>query len=160
MPLNTLRDLQESRGKNVTDMNAACSKVAGDSHDLSSDQRKRFDALGTQVRSFSNRLADAQKLTDFERQVACDEVRRMLFPTKTIVGGVIRTLTTDGTSDKLVASNLTAMTSHCRATLKVNTTGTSNLRKVSKRAAIWNCRAYLAPLNLTDLALRGDSDDA
>ncbi|WIY23696.1 hypothetical protein [Parasedimentitalea psychrophila] len=36
---NNLRDLKESRGKNIAEMNAIDGKAAGDSRDLSGEER-------------------------------------------------------------------------------------------------------------------------
>ena len=73
MPPNNLRDLQESRGKNIAEMNAIHDKAAGDNRDLSGEERKRFDALDTEVRSLNTRVADAEKLSEFERLEARGE---------------------------------------------------------------------------------------
>lgn len=70
---NNLRDLQESRGKNIAEMNTIHDKAAGENRDLSGEERKRFDALDTEVRSLNTRLGDAEKLDEFERLEARGE---------------------------------------------------------------------------------------
>lgn len=73
MPPNNLRDLQESRGKNIAEMNAIHDKAADENRDLSGEERKRFDTLDTEVRSLNTRVADAEKLSEFERLEARGE---------------------------------------------------------------------------------------
>lgn len=68
MPPNTIRDLQESRDKKTVEMRQISDTAANDNRDLSGEERKRFDALDVEVRGLNNRLSDAQKIAEFERQ--------------------------------------------------------------------------------------------
>lgn len=84
-----LRDLQESRGKKIAEMNAIHDKAAKDKRDLSAEERTRFDTCESEVRSLNNRLNDAAKLAEFERYEARSEV---------MGGGATARLTLDGFS--------------------------------------------------------------
>ncbi len=67
MPTHNLRDLQESRGNKIAEMNTIHDKAAQENRDLSGEERKRFNDLEAEVRSLNTRLSDAQKLAEFER---------------------------------------------------------------------------------------------
>lgn len=67
MASHNLRDLQESRGNKLAEMNTIHDKAANENRDLSGEERKRFDELDAEVRSLNNRLSDAEKLAQFER---------------------------------------------------------------------------------------------
>lgn len=67
MAHNTIRDMQESRGKKIAEMRTINDKAQGEKRDLSGEERKRFDALDTEVRGLNARLSDAEKLAEFER---------------------------------------------------------------------------------------------
>ncbi|WP_065324587.1 phage major capsid protein [Tritonibacter mobilis] len=68
-----LRELQESRGNKIAEMNTIHDKAAKENRDLSGEERKRFDDLDAEVRSLNSRLTDAQKLAEFERMEARGE---------------------------------------------------------------------------------------
>lgn len=67
MSLNTIRDLQESRGKKIAEMRTINEKAQTEKRDLSGEERKQFDALDGEVRTLNARLSDAEKLAEFER---------------------------------------------------------------------------------------------
>jgi len=62
-----LNEIKEQRAGKIAEMRQINDKAAGESRDLSGEERKRFDALDGEVRSLSARLSDAEKLAEFER---------------------------------------------------------------------------------------------
>lgn len=73
MPSYKLRDIKESRSKNIAEMTAIRDKAQTENRDLSGEERKRFDTLGTEVDTLSTRLSDAERLQEFERLEARGE---------------------------------------------------------------------------------------
>ncbi len=68
-----LRDLKESRAKNIAEMRTLNDKAQSETRDLSGEERKRFDDLDAEVRVQNNRLSDAEKLAEFEKFEASGE---------------------------------------------------------------------------------------
>ncbi len=62
-----IKELKETRSSKIAEMRSISDKAATEKRDLSSEERKRFDALDTEVTSLSARLTDAEKLAEFER---------------------------------------------------------------------------------------------
>lgn len=62
--LNTLRETRASR---VAEMRGLTDTAQTANRDLSGEERKRFDALDTEVRGLNARISDGEKLAEFER---------------------------------------------------------------------------------------------
>lgn len=62
-----LKDLKETRGGKIAEMRQISEKADGEKRDLSGEERKRFDTLDTEVRALNVKLADAEKMAEFER---------------------------------------------------------------------------------------------
>lgn len=79
--LNTLR---ETRAARVAEMRGLTDAAQAANRDLDAGERKRFDTLEIEVRGLSTRIADAEKLAEFERlsergePVGGSEMRREL----------------------------------------------------------------------------------
>lgn len=67
MPLDNLNSLKEQRSGKIAEMRQINEAAAGESRDLSGEERKRFDALDGEVRGLTGRVNDAEKLSEFER---------------------------------------------------------------------------------------------
>lgn len=68
-----IHEIKEQRAAKVSEMRAISEKAQGENRDLSTEERKRFDALDGEVRGLGNRLTDAEKLAEFERLDATGE---------------------------------------------------------------------------------------
>lgn len=65
--------IKETRAAKVAEMRKLNEKAQAEGRDLSTDERKTWDNLDTEVRTLSNRLTDAEKLAEFERLEASGE---------------------------------------------------------------------------------------
>lgn len=71
--MTSLNTLRETRAARVAEMRGLSEAAQASSRDLDDAERKRFDALEGEVRGLSARIADAEKLAEFERYEAQGE---------------------------------------------------------------------------------------
>lgn len=82
--MSVLNTLRETRASKVAEMRGLTETAQAANRDLDEGERQRFDALETEVRSLSGRIAQAEKLAEFERfeergeSVQHPEMRNML----------------------------------------------------------------------------------
>lgn len=65
--MSALNTLRETRASKVAEMRGLTDSAQTANRDLDEGERKRFDQLETEVRGLTGRIADAEKLAEFER---------------------------------------------------------------------------------------------
>ena len=71
--MSSLHTLRESRASKVAEMRGLTEAAQAANRDLDEGERRRFDALETEVRGLTSRITDAEKLAEFERFEATAE---------------------------------------------------------------------------------------
>ena len=62
-----IREIKEARAAKITEMRQINTTATTATRDLTADERQRFDALDGEVRKLNTRLADAERLAEYER---------------------------------------------------------------------------------------------